>query len=56
MMLLLRSFALLLTLALLFAVAGCGGSSAGIQKPDNPAPLPDPSTRINGEEENLDPG
>jgi hypothetical protein len=53
-MLLLRSFALLLPLVLLIAAGGCGGSSAGIHKPDQPAPMPDPSTRINGDAHTLE--
>lgn len=46
-MLCLRSFLFLL----LLAAIGCSDSSPGIQKPDNPAPLPDASARVGDEED-----
>jgi hypothetical protein len=42
-----RGLLSLLVASLLFVV-GCGGSGADNKVPENPAPLPDPSERIEG--------
>lgn len=46
-----RTLTSLLMASILFIViviAGCGGNSADNKVPENPAPLPDPSERIEG--------
>lgn len=44
-----RTLTSLLMASILFIViAGCGGNGADNKVPENPAPLPDPSERIEG--------